>query len=1252
LNSEAVDFAHPKMVMVDCAVLGEEQVVGDNLGKQVGDNYIIHDRTSRILDDINRRLNDEDKTLRAYRRALAFSQMIQKDLVPILVNSGTNVEVFDAVIRLLVNLTVPVECLCPLEVLSKSDVGRQTIFELNSSLTKTKNVFRDSRSTRVIMDRLSGFASKQKECDAMEVMMVNNCLLLIRNILHIPDSTAGSFTGPIKRCSNQNQIMWNLFAQNLDTVVLNLIKHKNGSIWCTSVVQLIALVYKDQHVVTLQKLLQNFLESSLSESSEDNESNTCPQYRNGSCDVTTDYSSDQICETFSRDVVTGVRIRRRERTGSLDVLPNTSPIRSSPPPSPPRLISGALSPPNTSPTSPLRQSPGPPSPSNQQGKTQQESGHQQTEHNVNNAMEEGRENTSSGIDSEIFSTNESEQPPNKLYISENDHGKKTLHGRRSPQVPNNLVHKSVGSPGNQFGNKYGKDRGQRSSSESSDVTGVPKSSKILHSGSSHTNHHASVSSDYGYITGHMDSKMEREQQEMISSSSNEDDHMVVGGKRNAPPRTHPVKLRAKPDSGSKLTPAEQKDKHRLKLIKRSKQNRMRVKATVNHMPSDKDISELLKEFTVDFLHNGYCSLVSELLERLSKNDTDISMDKSHVLWLLTYFLKFASQLEIGLDQIGSVVSFKTLSYITYEGVELLESFELANRERRADINPHLRRMHLVVTALREFIQTIRSYSEIQTLSQGDRDHLSRLRLQTLNTKEIRQLLVLLLRTYNPSTQSPQYLSDLIVTNHMLLLDLEESQTSDDIYFDMPDHVSQFAHPDMMRQYGRLLEDFEQNTPYVNDCIFTVMHHVAGDLDSPQTLYIPSILKSFSKIWEQGIQICDDWVDLIEYIIQKFIQNMGHSPHTCAANMVECLDYTEVVDESGLTGAQTDQLFSHFSQVEMSKDPVGAIIEIYKQTDNLSLTRLAVIQALLSHGIITHAQYMNFIYMKSVIGSQCKSEHEGSVIVEVGSNSDDHIDNIDNAEESLETLGQTENRNSDIQVLKDCLIKQGRETLISWLQECLLNACRVKMYPTTLIPEGSEYPHEPIPFYYNKAEQSIPLVPWNKMQYQGLQTEAFILLLHKLGFHLPADVGKVFPRIPHFWSADHIYTVATRIGNVDEAKLKFSLGELERISSIKTETVEQIDNERPAMKNNHNEIPQRLAIESNHNQKRPAMDQMDLMGCSIESMDIMEEGTSGNPGGWLAMANASKQMANTNIRLPRGGRRASVKKEVDEYMDMD
>ena len=31
-----------------------------------------------------------------------------------------------------------------------------------------------------------------------------------------------------------------------------------------------------------------------------------------------------------------------------------------------------------------------------------------------------------------------------------------------------------------------------------------------------------------------------------------------------------------------------------------------------------------------------------------------------------------------------------------------------------------------------------------------------------------------------------------------------------------------------------------------------MHHIAGDLNSPKNPYLPSILKSFSEIWEQVI----------------------------------------------------------------------------------------------------------------------------------------------------------------------------------------------------------------------------------------------------------------------------------------------------------------------------------------------------------------------------------------------------------------
>ena len=67
-----------------------------------------------------------------------------------------------------------------------------------------------------------------------------------------------------------------------------------------------------------------------------------------------------------------------------------------------------------------------------------------------------------------------------------------------------------------------------------------------------------------------------------------------------------------------------------------------------------------------------------------------------------------------------------------------------------------------------------------------------------------------------------------------------------------------------------------------------------------------------------------------------------------------------------------------------------------------------------------------------------------------------------------------------------------------------------------------------------------MVPWNKQQEAGLQTEAFILLLHKMGFHLAADVGKCFPRIPHFWSVDHIYQLALKLGPIKQETLKMDL----------------------------------------------------------------------------------------------------------------
>ena len=91
---------------------------------------------------------------------------------------------------------------------------------------------------------------------------------------------------------------------------------------------------------------------------------------------------------------------------------------------------------------------------------------------------------------------------------------------------------------------------------------------------------------------------------------------------------------------------------------------------------------------------------------------------------------------------------------------------------------------------------------------------------------------------------------------------------------------------------------------------------------------------------------------------------------------------------------------------------------------MTLSRLAVIQALFSHGIITYAQYMNFMYMKSVM-SPFKRENEGSVIVEVGSehcHSDGHITDTEEGEIREERI-ESDDAEAEINVLKECLVRQ-------------------------------------------------------------------------------------------------------------------------------------------------------------------------------------------------------------------------------------
>lgn len=231
-----------------------------------------------ILNEIFRKLITEDKTVYTFRRTIGAGQYVANDLIPFLINVKEP-RLIDMLIRALMHLTVPFECLFAIDAMQPSDAERNARAELSGLLIVCKGAFTDLRPIRAVVDYMKNLLDKGKKLTYEQCDTVNDCLLLLRNILHISDTptshenTGLKFTGTM---SMQNHIIWNLFVMNFDKLLIYLMSCGQHDVWCCSMIQLVADMYTSQHPAKLQHLLMDWIEDASSESSEDFESNTSP----------------------------------------------------------------------------------------------------------------------------------------------------------------------------------------------------------------------------------------------------------------------------------------------------------------------------------------------------------------------------------------------------------------------------------------------------------------------------------------------------------------------------------------------------------------------------------------------------------------------------------------------------------------------------------------------------------------------------------------------------------------------------------------------------------------------------------------------------------------------------------------------------------------------------------------------------------------------------------------------------------------
>lgn len=241
-------------------------------------------------------------------------------------------------------------------------------------------------------------------------------------------------------------------------------------------------------------------------------------------------------------------------------------------------------------------------------------------------------------------------------------------------------------------------------------------------------------------------------------------------------------------------------------------------------------------------------------------------DKSDFVWFISYFLPFVSQLKMNLNLFKDIFTIDILCYLTWESVRQTEEFEMNSLRlpASADLESNKRRLHRSVKAILEYLRILEQHTRP---SNHFEKHAHRRELQERVCKQlcsylpaardIRQLFLLQLLQFNPDIQSRRYLCDVITANHLLLLILERVPHDEEpggVNFNLHQHLNQFCTKTIMARYGTALEGFRTNGPFVNDCIFTMLHHVGCDLREIALVCQPNIMRHFASIWQEAFQV--------------------------------------------------------------------------------------------------------------------------------------------------------------------------------------------------------------------------------------------------------------------------------------------------------------------------------------------------------------------------------------------------------------
>lgn len=379
-------------------------------------------------------------------------------------------------------------------------------------------------------------------------------------------------------------------------------------------------------------------------------------------------------------------------------------------------------------------------------------------------------------------------------------------------------------------------------------------------------------------------------------------------------------------------------------------------------PSDDDICELLKDFTLKFVHSFFASFVIDLKSLLSQSSLQI--DLSHFLWILSYFLKISISIDLKLTHLKPLLDVDLFNFLVLQGQKIHKSIQLSPFSHESQ--PKLKKLNLLIGSISDLVLIINNYYLKPSTSIAEKSFLDEIRFSLSQMLDLRQFPLLLIYQGSSLIFPRSLMIELILVNHLLLLLFKPMYLSG--LFDMNSHLQQFANTKVIFEYGLILEQFRSNKKQINNCTLTLMHHIAGDLNAVHCLIQPIIIKTFIAIFESDFELFEAWSDLLEHVIFLSIDMVKKDLNTSLLCFQEEKFSNQATNNTSFNSADSEEanielddsddeyIYWLYKQVEQTMDPIGQMIEVYYEQKNVLLNRDTLVSLLLDQKIITKAKF--------------------------------------------------------------------------------------------------------------------------------------------------------------------------------------------------------------------------------------------------------------------------------------------------------